>query len=195
MAEGRIALEVVTPRGRALHATVDEVNVPSVNGEFGVLPDHLPLLAAMRTGLLSYRQGAEVSRVAVGPGFAEVGRDKVVILTDVCVTADQIDPIVARKELVEVQAQLALRMARLEAAAGQGTRPKGVLEQRDNEIRVALAAESIEDEEVRVLIASENWLAAQLELYGDTPPATMRPHEEWGPPPGAVDEPAADDAS
>jgi F-type H+-transporting ATPase subunit epsilon len=194
MAEGKIALEVVTPRGRALRASADEVTVPSVNGEFGVLPDHLPLLAAMRTGLLSYRQGSELSRVAVGPGFAEVGRDKVVILTDLCVTRDQIDPIVVRKELAQVQAQLAERMARLEATAGQGARAAGVLAQRDNEIRLSLAAESIEDEDVRILIASENWCAAQLELYGDIPPATMRPHEEWGPPPDAVDAPAADGA-
>lgn len=40
-----------------------------------------------------------------------------------------------------------------------------------------------------VLIARENWLAAQLELYGDVPPATQRPYEEFGPPaPPAEDE-------
>ena len=45
-----IRLEIVTPRGRALLASVDEVTAPSVEGEFGVLPGHLPLLAALRTG-------------------------------------------------------------------------------------------------------------------------------------------------
>ncbi len=53
----KIQLEIVTPRGRALTASVDEVTAPSVNGEFGVLPGHLPLLAALRTGIVSYRQG------------------------------------------------------------------------------------------------------------------------------------------
>ena len=58
------ALEIVTPRGRALAASVDEVTAPSVNGEFGVLPGHLPLLAALRTGMVTYRQGSETTRVA-----------------------------------------------------------------------------------------------------------------------------------
>jgi hypothetical protein len=46
-----------------------------------------------------------------------------------------------------------------------------------------------------VLIAKENWLAAQLELYGDPPAATMRPFEEFGPPPPAGDDlaPVAED--
>ena len=57
--DDKIQLEIVTPKGRALVATVDEVTAPSVEGEFGVLPGHLPLLAALRTGLVSYRQGSE----------------------------------------------------------------------------------------------------------------------------------------
>ena len=67
----KIQLEIVTPRGRALSAMVDEVTAPSVAGEFGVLPGHLPLLAALRTGIVTYRQGAETKRCAVGGGFAE----------------------------------------------------------------------------------------------------------------------------
>jgi len=39
-----------------------------------------------------------------------------------------------------------------------------------------------------VLVARENWLAVQLELYGDPPPATQRPHEEFGPPAPPPDE-------
>ena len=41
----KIQLEIVTPKGRALTATVEEVTAPSVDGEFGVMPGHLPLLA------------------------------------------------------------------------------------------------------------------------------------------------------
>ena len=81
MAE-KIALEIVTPKGRALTASVDEVTAPSVQGEFGVLPGHLPLLAALRTGIITYRDGNESKRCAVGPGFAEAGPDRLVVLTD-----------------------------------------------------------------------------------------------------------------
>jgi hypothetical protein len=48
-------------------------------------------------------------------------------------------------------------------------------------------------EKTKALITRENWLAAELELYGDPPPATMRPYEEFGPP--ATDDTIAADSS
>jgi F-type H+-transporting ATPase subunit epsilon len=170
MAETKIELEIVTPRGRALAATADEVTAPSIDGEFGVLPGHLPLLAALRTGIVTYRQAGEVKRCAVGRGFAEAGPDRLVILTDHYIERPQVDPVVVRKDLASVQAE----MAKLEASAPltpDATPAAGI----------AYA------EQLRTLIAKENWLAAQLELYGDPPPATMRPFEEFGPPPPPPD--------
>src|SRR6478735_2499307 len=101
----KIQLEIVTPKGRALDVSADEVTAPSVDGEFGVMPGHLPLLAALRTGIVSYRQGGDTKRCAVGPGFAEAGPNKVAILTDEYIEPEQIDPVVVRKELAEVQAE------------------------------------------------------------------------------------------
>ena len=160
----KIQLEIVTPRGRALAAQVDEVTAPSVEGEFGVMPGHVPLLAALRTGIVSYRTGAESKRCAVGAGFAEAGSNKLLILTDDYIEREQIDPVVVRKELGEVQAQLEKLVARGEL------KPAGT------------------DEEAKVLITKENWLAAQLELYGDPPPATQRPFEDYWPPPPPAEE-------
>lgn len=155
----KILLEIVTPKGTALKAEVDEVTAPSVKGEFGVLPGHLPLLAALRTGLVTYRQGSESKRCAVGRGFAEAGPDAMSILTDRYVEREQIDPVMVRKELGEIQ----VKLAQVEAASSE---PTG------------------ENAELDGLIQEENWLAAQLELYGDPPPATMRPFEAFGPTPG-----------
>src|ERR1019366_8083408 len=107
MVADKIELEIVTPRGRALSASVDEVTAPSVQGEFGVLPGHLPLLAAIRTGIVTYRAGSETKRCAVGAGFAEAGPDKLVILTDEYTERHRIDPVLVRKELAEVEQQLA----------------------------------------------------------------------------------------
>jgi F-type H+-transporting ATPase subunit epsilon len=163
----KITLEIVTPRGRALSETVDEVTAPSVAGEFGVMPGHLPLLAALQTGLVSYRIGSETKRVAVGTGFAEAGANKLLILTDEYVEREKIDPVIVRKELAEVQAAL----TKAEAAAY-------VLE----------GKASPELEKRNELIRKENWLAAQLELYGDPPPPTMRPFETYGPPVTPEDE-------
>jgi F-type H+-transporting ATPase subunit epsilon len=169
-----IQLEIVTPKGRALLANADEVTAPSVQGEFGVLPGHLPLLAALRTGLVTYRQGGETKRCAVGAGFAEAGPDKVVILTDEYAARDDVDPVVVRKDLAEVQEQL----QKLEGVPVVAREAKG-----------GEAAERDARARREVLIARENWLAAQLELYGDPPAATQRPYEEFGPPaPPAEDE-------
>jgi F-type H+-transporting ATPase subunit epsilon len=163
MADGKIELEIVTPKGRALAASVDEVTAPSVDGEFGVLPGHLPVVAALRTGIVTYRQGSESKRVAVGGGFAEAGENKLLILSDEYVERQNIDPVIVRKELTEVDGKLEKLLAISELSAEQKAERKH-------------------------LIDRENWLAAQLELYGDPPPATMRPFEEFGPPPSALTE-------
>jgi F-type H+-transporting ATPase subunit epsilon len=170
----KIQLEIVTPLGRALEASVDEVTAPSVDGEFGVLPGHLPLLAALKTGIVTYRQGAESTRVAVGPGFAEAGPDKLVILTDEYAERGQIDPVVVRKDLAEAQQELAkLENVPLVSVEARGGSPA--------EIDARLQRQH--------WIDKENWLATQLDLYGDPPPATQRPFEAYGAvPPPAEDE-------
>ena len=105
MAE-KIDLEIVTPKGRALSESVDEVTAPSVQGEFGVLPGHLPVVAALRPGIVSYKQGSELKKVAVGAGFAEAGQNKLLILAEDFAERQTIDPVVVRKELGEVQPKL-----------------------------------------------------------------------------------------
>jgi len=161
MAADKIDLEIVTPKGKALSVTVDEVTAPSVQGEFGVLPGHLPVVAAIRTGIVTYRTGADSKRVAVGPGFAEAGQNKLLILAEEYAERQNIDPVLVRKELAEIEVKLEKVLAQME------TTPE-------------------RDAEKKQLIDRENWLAAQLELHGDPPAATMRPFEEWGPPPPAI---------
>lgn len=163
----KILLEIVTPNGRPLTETVDEVTAPSVDGEFGVLPGHLPLLAALRTGVVTYRKGSETNRCAIGSGFAEAGPNKLVILTSEYTERTQVDPVIIRKELAEIEQQLAKLESVPIAAAGTKDAEAASVEAR------------LERDK---LIARENWLAAELELYGDPPPATQRPYEEFGPP-------------
>lgn len=166
MAADKIELEIVTPKGKALAVSVDEVTAPSVNGEFGVLPGHLPVVCALRTGIVTYRIGSESKRVVVGPGFAEAGQNKLLILAEEYAERQQIDPVLVRKELAEIQAKLEKVLANMDLTPELETEKKH-------------------------LIDRENWLAAQLELHGDPPAATMRPFEEYGPPvPPIVEEEA-----
>jgi F-type H+-transporting ATPase subunit epsilon len=158
MAADKIDLEIVTPKGKALSCTCDEVTAPSVQGEFGVLPGHLPIVAALRTGVVTYRQGSETKKCAVGAGFAEAGQNKLLILAEDYTVRDNINPVEIHKELGEVQSKLEKLIAIIEPTSDQQA-------------------------EMKQLVERENWLAVQLELYGEPPPATMRPFEEWGPPP------------
>lgn len=138
-----LSVQIVTPEGVALSASVDELTAPGADGDFGVLPGHRPLMSALRSGIVTYRQGRESVRVAVGPGFAEVADDRVVILTDRFCAKDAIDTAQARQELL--QADQALASADL-----------------------ALGSPEHGD-----WIRRERWAAVQLELCGDPPPATM----------------------
>ena len=149
----QIQLEIVTPNGRALAETVEEVTAPGVNGEFGVMPGHLPLLTAIRTGLVTYRQGGDTKTCAVGPGFAEAGENKLLILTDDYMVKSSVDPVHVRKEFAEVQAKIEKLLANAEDQSAEANDQKATLIQR------------------------ENWLATQLDLYGDAPEARMRPVE------------------
>jgi F-type H+-transporting ATPase subunit epsilon len=170
MAE-KVELEIVTPRGRALRATVDEVTAPSVGGEFGVLPGHVPLLAALRAGIVTYRRGTESKRCAVGAGFVEVGDDRVVILTDEYVEREQVDPVVTNAELAEVENELRAIDGVSLVSTGTGA---------------AEAAELRARAHRELLVVRENWLATKLELYGYPPPATTL--TEFAAPPARSDD-------
>ena len=101
-----IQLDVVTPSGSVLSATVDSVQAPSVEGEFGVLPNHLPLLAALKCGLLVWETEGKRHVAAIGPGFVEGGPDKVLLLTDMFASPDQIQPDAVRQELAKAEEAL-----------------------------------------------------------------------------------------
>jgi F-type H+-transporting ATPase subunit epsilon len=102
-----VRLDVVTPTGPLLSEEVEEVTAPGILGEFGVLPGHIPFLTGIRPGVLRYRRGAQDGGVvAVGPGFAEVGHERVVVLCEVGLPAAKIDRAAAEKELVDAQVQL-----------------------------------------------------------------------------------------
>ncbi len=146
---GKIRLEVVTPTGMALAEVVDEFSAPSVEGEFGVLPGHLPLMAALRTGLMSYRKGQDTTQCAVGPGFVEVADDHAVLLTDRFSTKESIDVVRTRMRLKEIDEEL-------DKWAGEPGSP-----------------------EHQELIADEQWQACLLTLYGDPPPPTIRTFEPF----------------
>jgi len=102
-----LSIEIVTPEQRVLTTECDEVRLPGVEGGFGIRPGHTPLVAALAAGELVYVNGGTEHRYAVGEGFAEVSNDRVRILVEEAVRAEQIDPARAEADLKTAQSKLA----------------------------------------------------------------------------------------
>ena len=104
-----LTLEVVTPDRALIREAVDEVVVPAVEGELGVLPGHTPLLSSLKIGELWYRQGQEKHYLAIAFGFVEVLPDRVTVLADVGERAQEID--VQRAERAKQRAEQRIAQA------------------------------------------------------------------------------------
>ena len=89
--ENKLKLEIVTPFGLAFSDHVDEVIAQGTEGEFGILPDHIPFFTTLKIGMLTYRKGNEKGYFFVNWGYAEVGPDKVLILADSAERSEDID--------------------------------------------------------------------------------------------------------
>jgi F-type H+-transporting ATPase subunit epsilon len=138
-----IELQIITPEGARLKTRVDELTAPSVDGDFGVLPGHRPLIAALRTGIVTYRTGSQEEQVAVGPGFAQIGDDRAVLLTHSFCKAAEVDVSAARDELRDADTAL------LDYSGEPGSPEHGIL------------------------IRRERWAATRLVLGGEPPPPTV----------------------
>lgn len=84
-------LEIVTPDKLVLSTEVDYVGAPGVDGEFGILPHHIPLLSALAVGELYYKNGSKKSWAFISGGFLEVNDNKISILAQAAELAHDID--------------------------------------------------------------------------------------------------------
>ncbi|MEE8448311.1 MAG: F0F1 ATP synthase subunit epsilon [Thermodesulfobacteriota bacterium] len=103
-----ILLEIVTPARLLFSERVAEVTAPGWEGEFGVLPGHTPYLVVLKPGEVKYKGEKGYTYLAISRGFAEVGGDKVSLLTDAAELAHEID-------LVRAQAARDRALGRLKA--------------------------------------------------------------------------------
>ena len=101
-----LRLDIVTPDKVVLNAEVDYVGAEGVDGQFGLLPQHAPMLTALKVGDLYYRQGSETHWVFVSGGFAQISDNKVTILAESAELASSID--VERAKAAKARAEPAL---------------------------------------------------------------------------------------
>src|SRR5258707_10991518 len=117
-------LSLTTPRGALVDADVEEVTAPGSLGEFGVLPGHVPLMSALKPGVLVYRAKDHSGIVAVGPGFLQVAppaqndtaHDRVLVLVDQALVASDIDKAEAERDAAAADKELAAWKFELDGA-------------------------------------------------------------------------------
>src|SRR5271156_557003 len=96
-----LKLEIVTPEAKTYSEDVDMVTLDGGDGQMGILPQHMPLMTQLVGGEIHVRKGGENIFLAVGDGFVQVTGQKISILTDMAIRAENIDEAKAEARLAE----------------------------------------------------------------------------------------------
>ncbi|HEU5395976.1 MAG TPA: F0F1 ATP synthase subunit epsilon [Verrucomicrobiae bacterium] len=111
-----IKLEIVTPEAKTFSDEVDMVTLTGTEGEMGILPQHMPLMTELVAGEVVAQKGEETIFLAVGDGFVQITGDRVSILTDMAIRAENIDEARAEEARRNAEARLAQKVTDEEAA-------------------------------------------------------------------------------
>src|SRR5258706_3495233 len=114
-----IKLEIVTPETKTFSEDVDMVTLTGVEGEMGILPLHMPLMTQLVAGEIIARKGAQTIFLAVGDGFVQVTGERVAILTDMAILAQNIDEAAAEQARQKAAPRLAEKISSEESAMVQ----------------------------------------------------------------------------
>ncbi len=101
-----LQLEIVSPERRAFTGEVDEVVVPGVDGQLGILPHHTRLITALGTGELRIKKDGTEQSLLISGGFVEVRPDKVIVMADLAEHSDEIDEARAVEARKRAEAEL-----------------------------------------------------------------------------------------
>ena len=112
-----LKLEIVTPEEKVYSEDVDMVTLPGVEGELGIFPMHVPLMTQLTAGEIIARKGGQDYFLAVGDGFVEVTGDRVSIITDMAIKAENIDEAKAEEARRRAEARLAEKLDETEVAS------------------------------------------------------------------------------
>ena len=111
-----LRLEIITPVATVFSEDVEMVTLPAVEGEIGILPQHVPLMTQMVPGEMVVRKNGQDRFLAVGGGLVEITGDHVAILTDLAVAAENIDEAMAEEARQRAQARLREKLSAEEVA-------------------------------------------------------------------------------
>lgn len=132
--EKSLKLEIVTPDKQVLNEEVDYVGAPGVEGEFGVMPNHIAFLSALQIGNLYYKKGGKAHFVFLSGGFADVNSNKVTILAESAEKAEDIDLERARKAKERAEARMKQQQESIDFARAQAALQRALSRIRATEV-------------------------------------------------------------
>lgn len=108
MDKKRLSLTIVTPEKTVIsEKPVDSVAIPAFGGEMGVLPGHAPFVVQLKEGVMHYKDGPHKEFFSVLSGFAEIHKDKVLVLAEAAELAREVNEERARQAYQKAKESLA----------------------------------------------------------------------------------------
>ena len=98
--------DLVSPEKLAFSGEVDQVDIPGIEGDFGVLAGHAPVVAAIRPGILTIITGGQKQKIIVLGGLAEVSDNRLTVLADVATSIEDLDRAQFSETIAEMEAKL-----------------------------------------------------------------------------------------
>jgi F-type H+-transporting ATPase subunit epsilon len=99
--------DLVSPEKLLFSGDVEQVDVPGIEGDFGVLAGHAPMVTTLRPGILTVRGASGVEKIVVLGGFAEVSADGLTVLADTAEAVEDFDRSVISTRISETEQRIA----------------------------------------------------------------------------------------
>jgi F-type H+-transporting ATPase subunit epsilon len=117
----KLKLEIVTPEAKTFSDDVDMVTLTGSEGEMGILPDHMPLMTGLVAGEIHAIKDNKSIFLAVGDGFIQVTGDRVSVLTDMAIRAENIDEAAAEQARQRAEERLKQKLSDEDSAMVQAS--------------------------------------------------------------------------
>ena len=115
----KLNFSLVSPERELFSGEVDQVDVPGTEGDLGILPNHSPLMAAIRTGAITVHQDSHQTQYFIQGGFADVTPAGLTILAEKALPIDELNSEMVKELMAEIEKALAEQEGEAALAAQQ----------------------------------------------------------------------------
>ena len=129
MADNLFTVEIITPDRIFYHGEASMVEFNTVEGEIGILKDHIPLTTVLAPGIVTISEENESKKAVVHAGFAEVLGDKVTLLAEIAEWPDEIDLDRSKRAEERARERLSKRSADLDVTRAELALKKALVRQ------------------------------------------------------------------